>query len=295
MRALILFRKAIVMLIGVALTIVATVTFIASPASAGSVRPNSFVGASFDLGFGQTNTTLHSGRYTMSGDGRYGLIMQNDGNLVLYGPAPCGFLQPDNCPGPYGWWATNTGGQPGNRAVMQSDGNLVVYRSDNSAAWASNTSGSGANFVNVRSTGMLVLGKYDGTVVKVLSGAHLDATNLSGYSPQLNAGRQIPTATYIQANSRIYHLLLQTDGNLLLYGPGYHVLWSTHTYGTGVDHLVMQSDGNLVLYRSNNTAVWASNTQGVPGAYFVMQDDGNGVIYNPSGQAIWSTGTNGQI
>jgi hypothetical protein len=55
--------------------------------------------------------------------------MQTDGNLVLYGPAPCGALfQPSMSPGIYDWWATNTGGQPGNYVVIQNDGTRAVGR-----------------------------------------------------------------------------------------------------------------------------------------------------------------------
>ena len=69
-----------------------------------------------------------------SGDGGSVLVMQGDGNLVLYvGGSPV--------------WASGTHGNPGASAVMQGDGNLVIY-GNGGAIWASNTHGNpGATLV----------------------------------------------------------------------------------------------------------------------------------------------------
>ncbi|MCO7224737.1 cellulase family glycosylhydrolase [Pleionea sp. CnH1-48] len=57
--------------------------------------------------------------------------------------------------------------------------------------------------------------------------------------------------------------------------------------------LVMQGDGNLVLYRSNGTPVWHTSTHGNHGARCFLQSDGNLVIYSTSGQPLWHTHTYG--
>lgn len=65
--------------------------------------------------------------------------------------------------------------------------------------------------------------------------------------------------------------------------------------------LVMQADGNLVLYElplgySSPLArvkEWATGTQGNRGAWAVMQGDGNFVVYSSTGTPLWNTGTNG--
>ena len=67
---------------------------------------------------------------------------------------------------------------------------------------------------------------------------------------------------------------------------------------SGNYQLILQDDGNLVLYRSpgpNEVVEWASNTQGQDSQYAIMQTDGNFVIYGPGGppNALWSTGTHG--
>lgn len=63
-------------------------------------------------------------------------IMQGDGNLVIYGPA-----------GEY-IWDTATDGNPGSRLVVQDDGNVVIYRSDGTPIWATNNARDGSRGVH---------------------------------------------------------------------------------------------------------------------------------------------------
>jgi hypothetical protein len=87
--------------------------------------------------------------------GPYVLIMQGDGNLVEYN-------------GGTALWATDTAGQPGNWAIMQTDGNLVVYGAQNQVRWSSGTWGySGTD---------LVL-QTDANVVEYLNGRAIWATS----------------------------------------------------------------------------------------------------------------------
>jgi hypothetical protein len=89
-----------------------------------------------------------------------------------------------------------------------------------------------------------------------------------------------------------YSLIMQSDGNLVLYQGG-TALWASNTVGSGADEAILQGDGNFVLYTSSGTPVWASNTAGNTGAYLNVQNDGNVVVYSASGAALWSTGTAG--
>ena len=61
----------------------------------------------------------------------YQLIMQNDGNLVLYS------INDNQESTPV--WATGTNGTDASYAVMQTDGNLVLYNPSGKAIWASST------------------------------------------------------------------------------------------------------------------------------------------------------------
>ena len=61
--------------------------------------------------------SLFPGETLTSPEGQYELIMQTDGNLVIY----------DVWNGRSPVWASDTVGAPNTRAEMQDDGNLVIY------------------------------------------------------------------------------------------------------------------------------------------------------------------------
>lgn len=107
------------------------------------------------------NRTLRRGMSVTSTDGRYRFVMQNDGNLVLYGPSGRALwatswvtsrsgsqeyvvFQSDGNLVTYGGgrpiWATNTAGRGATRFVIQNDGNMVIYAGSR-VLWASNTAG----------------------------------------------------------------------------------------------------------------------------------------------------------
>jgi hypothetical protein len=100
-------------------------------------------------------------------------------------------------------------------------------------------------------------------------------------------------------------LVLQFDGNLVVYDIDNNPIWSSKTGGyTDGSPLIlnMQTDGNLVLWSQYNGAIFVSGTAGHPGAFLAMQDDCNLVIY-PQGttpptanvnNALWSSDTSGQ-
>jgi len=87
-----------------------------------------------------------------------------------------------------------------------------------------------------------------------------------------------------------YELAMQTDGNLVWYGP-HGALWATMTNGKGGYVAVMQGDGNFVEYDHESGAMWASGTDGHAGAHLSLQDDGNLVVYGPGGKPLWASNT----
>jgi hypothetical protein len=81
----------------------------------------------------------------------YALVMQDDGNLVLY---PIGITQAD--------WSSGTSGRSVAWAAMQSDGNFVVYESSGTPLWSSGTSGSNVAWIALQNDGNLVIYRTDG-------------------------------------------------------------------------------------------------------------------------------------
>jgi hypothetical protein len=116
----------------------------------------------------QSGQTLTSGQSVHSANGRGTLIMQPDGNLVLYDGQP----QTDASGNLTGkaLWASGTSGKPGATAIMQADGNLVVYAAGTSpnqagtgSLWASGTSGHPGATVRFQNDGNLVVYKNAST------------------------------------------------------------------------------------------------------------------------------------
>jgi hypothetical protein len=92
------------------------------------------------------NQQLNVGHSIISQNGQCKLVLQSDGNLVLY------WLN-NNRP----LWASNTLGRGASNAVMQSDGNFVLYKSDGTALWASGTNGNPGAVVVMQNDGNLVV------------------------------------------------------------------------------------------------------------------------------------------
>ena len=97
----------------------------------------------------------------------------------------------------------------------------------------------------------------------------------------LDNGRQLTPGQSIWSRDGRFQFTLQTDGNIVEYGPG-GVRWQSGTGGHAVTSLNMQTDGNLVLYNTGSV-VWTSGTQGGPTSHLIMQSDGNAIIYTATG------------
>lgn len=105
----------------------------------------------------------------------------------------------------------------------------------------------------------------------------------------LSAGQTLTAGNSLVSPKGYYSLQMQTDGNLVEYGPG-GARWSSNTAGSGTaNRLVMQTDGNLVMYTSANTVPFATGEVGSGSTdSLAVQDDGNVVQYG-SGGAVFST------
>ncbi|GAA3462214.1 S8 family serine peptidase [Saccharothrix longispora] len=84
-----------------------------------------------------------------------------------------------------------------------------------------------------------------------------------------------------------FTLVMQGDGNLVLYTAAGQALWSSGTWGTGATHVVLQGDGNLVIYTAAGVAKWHTHTWGTAADRLIVQNDSNVVLYGPGGQVFW--------
>jgi hypothetical protein len=108
---------------------------------------------------------------------------------------------------------------------------------------------------------------------------------------QLHANQQLNVNDHLDPANNKTHLIMQSDGNLVLYRSDGHPLWATNTWGRPVNHAILQSDGNFVCYDATGRPYWATGTDGHPGSYVVLQDDGNLVVYNPGNAPLWASNT----
>ena len=111
-------------------------------------------------------------------------------------------------------------------------------------------------------------------------------TPISSSSDILSLGQSMAVENPILSTDRRYSFKFQSDGNLVLYDNGLPT-WNSGTYNSGIGgRVIMQPDGNLVLYGSNNVPLWNAGTYGNPGAY--LKVDGGAGVYNSGGSLLKS-------
>jgi hypothetical protein len=204
-----------------------------------------------------------------SASGQFASIMQDDGNLVNY-------------MWPHGYWASNTGGRPNARLVMQTDGNLVIYHGS-VPIWASHTQNNPGAYLILQDDGNLVMRAADGRVI----------WSPNAVPTRLYSGQQLFGDRNWQVFSpdRRYRMVMQSDGNAVIY-DGSVAIWASHTNRPG-STLEMQTDANLVVYGPGHVALWATNRTGPNNSYLQGQNDGNFVIYAPNGTPLWASKSSG--
>jgi len=213
-----------------------------------------------------------------SSNGSYKAVVQGDGNFVLYH-------------GTKALWASGTNGKGSGCSLdVQEDNNLVLYDSKGHALWATSTNGKGSSpaWLLAQDDGNLVL--YDGNDKPLWASNTVQVADRVATNGVLHQGHSISSP------NKHYKLLMQADGNLVLYKHDTQAIWATNTDGKGSApyRVLNQSDGNFVVYDHHDKALWASNTNGKSTNQFVaLQDDGNLVMYSGS-TALWASNTNGK-
>ena len=108
----------------------------------------------------------------------------------------------------------------------------------------------------------------------------------------LTAGQQLTRGQSLVSPDGTIRFVLQDDGNAVVLSA-YGVVWRSATQGRG-DRLIMQADGNVVIYDATGRPVWFTGTND-PGSTLRIQDDGNLVVYRATGTPAWASFVNGRI
>jgi surface antigen len=93
----------------------------------------------------------------------------------------------------------------------------------------------------------------------------------------------------VWSSNGAYRIIMQGDGNLVLYTASGSALWSTRTAGVSGAWAIVQGDGNFVVYNNSNQPVWHTGTFGNSGSWLNVQTDGNVVLYTASNQPLYAS------
>ncbi|KVV01755.1 MULTISPECIES: putidacin L1 family lectin-like bacteriocin [unclassified Pseudomonas] len=214
--------------------------------------------------------TMSAGQFLQSPNGRFKLVLQPDGNLVLQ----------DN--GAQVWVADAS--QPySNTLVLRQKIPSAFYIQysaflddpSRKRTWASvNTTFTDKDQWN--RTHMIL--QNDGNMLLVDFGSLWNSNGALPPDPAAVDALVFPAETaleigkfYVAGASR---LVFQADGNLVVFGPAGGAIWASHTQGQGAVRAVMQADGNFVLLNAANGVVWQTGTAGRTGAFARLQPNG---------------------
>jgi hypothetical protein len=181
------------------------------------------------------------------------LIIQSDGNLVLYSIKLNKIL-----------WQTNTSGNNNARLSMQRDGNLVIYNTNKQPIWSSGTNNNIGNKFELTETGQLIMNTLNtlfSTPIKCLNPFTLN--NIKDYYDTYG--------NYFQLN--VFNMIYQEDNKIIYpyikYSNGFN--WNNNGFKFRI-----QNDGHLILTNNNDQIQWNSGKSGgeFNNSYLISLNDG---------------------
>jgi len=111
---------------------------------------------------------------------------------------------------------------------------------------------------------------------------------------ELGAGQQLNAGQSITSPNGHAELTMLSNGNVVLYNmensPNV-VEWQTNTGGNPGAYIILQGDGNLVVYTSGGSPLWDSATYNNTNPYMSLSNTGNLAVYTQAGSQLWQTNT----
>lgn len=222
-----------------------------------------------------TGSTLHpdvvmrSGNSLLSPGGSYLLTMQPTGDVTVTLTSTGRTI-----------WSFGTSGHAGASAVLHDDGDFVVSDANGKVVKATNTGG--------HPVGDFTLTMLDTSDLVILGPAKHLWWSSHTLNSVLNPNELLEAGQYLLSSDRHDELLMQTDGNLVILDlTSGDTIWETAT-DIENSHVIMQSDGNLAIYGPYGKLLWSSNTSGHPGAIATLKTGGD-LVVSLNGTALWAS------
>ncbi|MFJ3385520.1 MULTISPECIES: peptidoglycan DD-metalloendopeptidase family protein [unclassified Curtobacterium] len=214
----------------------------------------------------RAGTTLQPGDSMTSSNGQFRLVMQGDGNLVEYGVGNAVL------------WASNTAKYPNAVAVIGTDG-LLSVRSGSKVVAKWGTGGHAGYDFGVLPDGSL---RMRDTTKRTI-------WQMQNFQDRVVSGTVLKPGTVLRSDAgSARRFTMQADGNLVQYVNG-KAAWATRTNGHPGAWAAVQTDGNLVVYGPDNRVLWASRTSTAGCGQLLVQVDANVVLYGSKDTRVWST------
>jgi hypothetical protein len=206
---------------------------------------------------------------------------QGDGNLVVY--------DKNNKP----LWNSQTNGKTPNKLVFQGDGNLVLYGANNDVHWAAYCHNKGGKSLRLNNAGSLTVSTdknyiwSTGAEVSSIINQNTDNTAESGALPSSTNRKAWMVNPYkstvlLASPNKKYKLILERNGDLIMYNENKDVVWHSNTIGRKVYRVDFNS--NLMLLASDGNPIWSTlarfgNT--------LQLDDNGKLSINISDKLLW--------
>lgn len=211
-------------------------------------------------------------RYSPSGS--HALVLQDDGNLVLYRVADDKAV-----------WATATENRGCDQVTLGKDGDLVVSKGG-AVGWRSKTGDTVAALL-IGDNGELALVGSNGVEFRPGDGSTWTGPTRLRKGGTLAPDTRLEQGDALLAADGVHALWYRKDGDLALVNLASGAVLA-HTDTRGAGYVKFQSDGNLVVYTPADRPMWSSGTHG-KGATALAIVDG-GLQIRKDATTLWTGG-----